>query len=244
MIANQRKKAFIVVNNKIIKTTVNQLIETNFSDISKHEESPLFLKTLFSSFQNHDYNIEFLTWEDFEDLNIIKDDIIIIPPWYITGNRYLMTNKKLNQDLVNIIGGVQDKLCHIITLTRSNSCWGELTDLFYKGNKNGFIRSEIQTIRVKQYHPELTKGLQEIIKSSQFMNDFFGRIIGDGNPFITLISKIPQSLPSTEFNLFGFMKFSSGSYLFNIDIANSGTFYSHQKLFSQILNNVINYLNK
>lgn len=240
----QQKTAYVVVQDKIKVLSVTQLIEKNFTTLSKHEESPVFLTYLFSSFTNNDYSINLITWKDFEYITVRKDDIIVIPPWYVTGNKYLLKNKEFNQELVSLISEIPQKSCHIITLTRSHSCWNDFSDLYYTGNTVGFIRSPIHNINIKQNHTVLNDGLAEIINRSQFGDDFFDRMPGDGTKFNTLISKTPQSFPALEFNLFGFMKFKSGSYLFNIDIGNAGSIYSHQKLFSKMLDNVIRFILK
>lgn len=235
-----KQKVFLIVQNKFKKLNFASLDNDEFNSISNHEESPKFLKSIIETFSS-EYEIHPKAWSDLLENSLYSSDIIIIPPWYITGkgSRKLDANGK--QKVRNIMRNLPYQGIHIISLTRSLNFWDQLDNYLYRGNKVGFVRSSIDKIRILNYDSILTNGVKNLLNSN-YGKDFFGVKVGNGQNFNTLISKIPDNNKLQEFNLFGYANFHQRGYLFYLDIANAGSNYSHKVLFEQLLTNIITFL--
>lgn len=203
----KQKSALVILNKKFQALGLEKMLIPGVV-LPAHNPHTYALHLMLKSLKEHRYEIEFLLPEEQYSLREEKDKLIIIPPWYATGDTYAHNGIDcLNKAALNN--------CDLVFMNHSN-CAPELLRIgSFSKNESGFTSGKIDTIDVVGNHPVLTNGLESFLKIRQnnFGKDFFTYQTESNSHFIPLVTKDKVNLHET-FISFGYRNFNENSYGF------------------------------
>ena len=231
----KQKSALVILNKKFQALGLERMLIPGVV-LPAHNPHTYAVHLMLKTLKEHNYEIEFLLPEEQYSLRTEKDKLIIIPPWYATGDTY-------SYNAIDCLNKATLNNCDLVFMNHSNCASELLRVALYSENVSGFTSGKIDTIDIVENHPVLTNGLESFIKIRQnnFGKDFFTYQAESNSHFIPLVTKDKVNLHETFFS-FGYRKFNENSYGFLLAVgflAGNKHLCDYHDL---IANNVFNFI--
>ncbi|MGE5352272.1 MAG: hypothetical protein ACM3P0_09330 [Acidobacteriota bacterium] len=237
-------RVFVVVEPNIKKFGIERLSKERdlLTELkSFNGESCQNVYYLLNELKSQNLEPILLTWSDIVEFEFCKNDLVIIPQWYITSRKF-PRNEEQHDLMIDNLDSLTEIGAHIILLHRSIYFWDLLDETSYSGKKNGMHRGETASIRIESRHPILTKGLDHFLSSNVFHKDYFEFIYPEAGRCNVLVSKTVKNYEYEKFIGFGYYEEPSESFIFIIDVGFVGDDYTQTQLFELLLRNTLHFL--
>lgn len=234
-----KRTAHIIIGDKFVSLGANYIKSPQFVPPCAYDT--LNIKSTIEVLDTHGFSVELITYFDLLEKSYSKEDIFIVTQYLL--NRFrepkstlLEIRKRINQ--LSAQGN------HFILMHHfwPYFVFSDVLDItYYKGNKRGWFRNSF-SLSVEDNHNTL-RGVGEFIENSStdFSSDEFTFLAGEESKFKILVRKIPKRNEVGNFISYGYQK-NGNSYVFLIDIHNTGEIPAHAQYYNLLFRNTIEFL--
>jgi len=235
--------AYIVVKESIKKIGLNELSNSpkKLYNEGENHESCYNIYYLLNKLKEWKFHIHLINWIDYPYETFKRDDLLIVPQWYITGSKYPIKVEERTKFWEQTTFIMNNKV-NIILLHRSDYLFPNIEEIKNKGLKTGMRNRQISYIRVNKNINKLTDGVKNFINSYNFNRDYFERLAIDTAQIKPIIIKFPQGYENERYLTLGYYQYESGTKQIHLSVGFVGDNPVQTSFHNLLLNNILNFM--